>query len=153
MMNDPQELKQAVVKQFRDLLTKRIDVAQEAIAHLRSSAAEETKSSAGDKYETAREMISQEIGKHEMQISDARSQLAILNALDFGRRDLAAIGALVETDSGFFFLSTSAPKFSVDAVDIIPVSPHSPFGKNLSGKKAGDSITVNQRSYKIISVY
>lgn len=43
--------------------------------------------------------------------------------------------------------------FSVDAIEIITVSSGAPLVKALYSRKMGDSITIKDKSYKIISVY
>ena len=147
------EVKKKIIESCQASIRKRISEATDAILQLRSSAAEETKSSAGDKYETAREMISQEIEKQELQLADARNQLSVLATLDISVRQIALPGTVVETEHGAFFISTSAPAISLPNGKFVPVSPQSPLGSKLTGRKAGDTVVVNQRSFKVISVY
>jgi hypothetical protein len=152
-MTDRLTLKKQLADQCHQLIARRIDEASAAIAQLRASAAEETKSSAGDKYETAREMINQEIEKLAMQVEEARRQSATLSAMDLSLKGVALPGAVIETDRGAFFLSISIPSLTLGGNTYTPISTNSPLGLKLSGRKPGEEITVNQRSYKILSVY
>jgi hypothetical protein len=153
MMKDAALIKEEVAERCRQALERKVNEMSGAIQQLRNSAAEETKSSAGDKYETAREMIRQEIDKHEMQLNDARRQLSLLEGLPSRENATAMPGSLIETDQGFFFLSISSAPVSTNGITVVPVSLQSPLGAKLLGKRDGDSVIVNQRTYKILSVY
>ena len=74
-----------------------------------SSANEETKSSAGDKYETTREMIQQEIEKHSSSLAEAVKQKQFLQQITTGKRyEKIQPGSLVITDKNNFYIAISA---------------------------------------------
>jgi hypothetical protein len=56
----------------------RIETAKQAIDDAQQSANEETKSSAGDKYETGREMMQQETDRNQAQLNEANKLLIAL---------------------------------------------------------------------------
>ena len=57
-------IKQELYKQCKNYVSNCIDTAQKAIDDAVESANDDTKSSAGDKYETGREMMQQEIDRN-----------------------------------------------------------------------------------------
>jgi hypothetical protein len=60
------------------LVEEKINTAKAEIESAREAQQNETKSSAGDKYETSREMMTQEIEKHSKSLADAEQQKSIL---------------------------------------------------------------------------
>jgi transcription elongation GreA/GreB family factor len=97
-------------------LKSRLQTATEAMASLRESVASDTKSSMGDKYETAREM------------------------------------ALVQTSKGTFYLAAPMGKIAVEGTEIMVISPQSPAGRAMLGKKKDEIIKINESEYRINSV-
>lgn len=118
---------------------ERITMLRDAIAVAQSSANEETKSSAGDKYETGRAMAQLEIEKYSAQLSEAlRSKQALTQLASLPGGNVVQNGSLVSTDQGIFFISISAGQFSVDGQTVYAISTISPIGALLLGRKAGD---------------
>ena len=110
------------------------------------SANEETKSSAGDKYETGRAMAQIERDRHAQLFDQLRQERAVLDRIDpdfvFQR---VGLGALVTTSVGVFFVSISAGMVVIDGQKVIAMSPQSPLGASLMGKQAGDSFLFQQK--------
>lgn len=110
------------------------------------SANEETKSSAGDKYETGRAMAQIERDRHAQLFDQLRQERAVLDRIDpdfvFQR---VGLGALVTTSVGVFFVSVSAGMVVVEGQKVIAMSPQSPLGASLMGKQAGDSFLFQQK--------
>ena len=65
-----------------DYVKHRVQTAKQAIASARDAANNDAKSSAGDKYETTREMMNQEISRNEQLLSIAMHMQQILNRID-----------------------------------------------------------------------
>ena len=65
----------------------------------------ETKSSMGDKYETSREMIAQEIRNLQRQLSEVHNQMDALVKLNSAPSKSVELGALVETGAGLLYVS------------------------------------------------
>jgi len=134
-------------------LKNRLQTANEAMASLRESVAGDTKSSMGDKYETAREMAQQEQNKIGMQISMLQQWQGIFARIQPGQtHSIAGIGALVATNRGAFYLAAPMGKVVVDGSDIMMISPQSPAGKAMLGKQSGDSFELNGNVFQIESV-
>src|SRR5688500_1791797 len=104
-------IKEELLKGCIEHVQQRIDLARRAIDSLQRDANEETKSSAGDKYETGRAMVQQEIEKHLQQLSEAQRQMQILSEIKPDAPHLSArVGSVVRTDNGNYFLSVPAGK-------------------------------------------
>ena len=132
---------------------ERITRTQEEISKVQSSANEETKSSAGDKYETGRAMAQLEIERNTTQLSEAKKLQATMQSLNATRAsDVVIPGSLVTTSKGMFYIAISMGIVEFDRQKYFVVSVDSPIGKLLMGKKAGDIVTWNNQPYAIQSV-
>lgn len=135
-------------------IEQRIDTAQKAIAIAQASANEETKSSAGDKYETGRAMAQLEIEKNATQLAEAQKLKAALGQIKPEHpTNVVQSGSLVVTSQGNFYIAISAGQFTIDAVNYFSISPASPIGSKLIGLKEGIRFSFNTRIYQIEKVY
>lgn len=127
---------------------------QEKLKDLQESLQQETKSTAGDKYETGRAMVHIEQENTNRQHAELLLQQAELGTIDITLVSSIAIkGSLVETDRGLFFLSASLGKAIVEGREIYALSPRSPLGQHLLGCTPGKSIVVNKTNYTVKNVY
>ena len=124
-----------------------------AIADAQKSSTDDTKSSAGDKYETGREMAQQETNRNMAQLNEANKLLVALNRIGTtGAPVRAELGSVIITNNGNFYLAISAGVLTLNGKPFFAVSPASPIGNLLSGKKAGEEFTLNGKRYHIESV-
>jgi len=131
----------------------RIETAKQAIDDAQQSANEETKSSAGDKYETGREMMQQETDRNQAQLNEANKLLIALNQINIDiASPSAAPGSLVITDNGKFYLAISAGALTLNGEGYFAVSPASPIGGKLLGRTRGDEFNLNGKNYKVKDV-
>lgn len=139
-------MKQQLLTLLKTQFDTRVQAAQEAMQNAQDSANEETKSSAGDKYETGRAMAQIERDRHAQLFDQLRQERAVLDRIDpdfeFQR---VGLGALVTTSVGLFFVSVSAGMVVVEGQKVIAMSPQSPLGASLMGKQAGDSFLFQQK--------
>ncbi|MBP6385814.1 MAG: GreA/GreB family elongation factor [Pseudarcicella sp.] len=132
---------------------ERIDTAKFLMDEIQEAANNETKSSAGDKYETSRAMGQISKDMYTRQFYSANSEKEVLQKINLNLKfDFAFSGALVTTDIGVFFISISAGKIIHDHFTVIAVSPQSPIGAALYGKKAGDEFVFNSKTVVIKSI-
>ncbi|MEO6849300.1 MAG: 3-oxoacyl-ACP synthase [Mucilaginibacter sp.] len=144
------ELHNKCIKYVND----RIDTAKEALADLRQSASEETKSSAGDKYETGRAMMQQETDRSQTQLNEANKLMIALNQINSETiSDTAIPGSVVVTNNGKFYISISAGTLMVKEEVFFAVSPASPIGLSLKGQKAGNEFNLNGKIYRVEKIY
>ena len=122
------------------------------IADTRSSN-NDTKSSMGDKYETGREMLQQEINRLQNQANVFIQQRDFLKKISTHENSKVETGTLVETDKGWFYLSVSLGEFQFEGKKIFATSPETPLAIAMLNKKVGDNIVVNQMQQKIKSIY
>ena len=132
---------------------QRIDTAKQAIDDAQQAAGEETKSSAGDKYETSREMIQQETDRNQAQLNEANKLLVALNQINpNAATETAGPGSLVITNNGRFYVAISAGALTLNGDTYFAVSPASPVGISLKGQKAGGQFSLNGKQYFIESI-
>lgn len=142
--------KEQVHQQFIQLISEKIAMLKTAIADLRNSSANETKSSAGDKYETARAMLQIDINQLSKQLQEAQTQKAIFDKIDIYTDSKQVIaGSLVKTNKGYLFLSIAAGKIIVSGETVFALSPQSPLGLKLLGLKVNDKASINNTIYQI----
>lgn len=147
-------IKTELISFCQNYIEDHILAATEAIAEARKSSASETKSSAGDKYETSREMLQGVIEQHTHQLQEAQKlrenfQVIIQNPATSKK---ASAGSVIETDSGNFFLSIPAGITEIQGHKYAMISLYSPIGKLLIEKGKGDKLTFNGKEYTITKV-
>ncbi|WP_228411035.1 hypothetical protein [Chryseobacterium taklimakanense] len=99
--------KEELVNVIKSKIKDKIKGLEKLIAETRASN-NETKSSMGDKYETGREMLQQEINNLQVQLNEVIKQQSILQKLQIKNSQKVESGALVQTEKGLFFISVSA---------------------------------------------
>lgn len=136
------------------LVALKISEAEKALLDAREVINNETKSSAGDKYETTREMMQQEIRRIEQQLLNAKQLKQQLLAIDFDKQrgNHVQVGSYIETSNGNFLLGIALGSVSLEHKIYFIISPISPLGKLLLGKKPGAAVLFNNRSYQILTI-
>jgi len=147
-------LKQQLHSLCLTYIEQRIATAQEALDMVTGSANEETKSSAGDKYEITREMIQQEIEKHSAAIAEAVKQKQLLQQISTGRaHEKIQTGSLVITDKNNFYIAISVGALFVEEKKYLAISPSSPIAIQMIDKHTGDAFAFNNITHVIKEVY
>jgi len=149
-MNTIKDLKGLVYHKILEELDRKIEVISAAIASAKDSRNNDTKSSAGDKYETGREMMQIEIEKNEVllnQTAKQRKELARINVSEEFNK--VAFGSLVVTDKGTYFISIGIGKIQIDDQICYAISLASPIGALLKDKMLGDEVSFQGRSFVI----
>ncbi|WP_345951661.1 3-oxoacyl-ACP synthase [Mucilaginibacter sp. PAMB04274] len=133
-----------------EVVQQRMNAAQMAIAEAQQAANDDTKSSAGDKYETGREMAQQETNRNLTQLNEANKLMVALNQIGTsGKSATAEAGSVVITNNGKFYLSISAGTLNLNNETYFAISPASPIGIKMKACKKGDEFILNGKSYKI----
>lgn len=154
MAIDMMQLKLQLYNQCLAYSGSRIETAQLAISAARESANEDTKSSAGDKYETGRAMMQQEIDRHTLQLMEARKLKLLLEQIKPEHQsDDVQAGSLVVTNQGIFYIAVSAGTLSFNGNNYYAISALSPIGARLLGQKEGLSFDFNDKKYLIENIY
>ncbi len=132
------------------LLNDKIKILHTALNDLTLGAESDSKSSAGDKHETARAMMQLEQQKTKQQLDEALIQKDVLDKINITKKTLhVTLGSLVKTNKGFLFLSVALGKVIVDEHVVTTLSSQSPLGKKLLGCRANDVAEVNGIKYVI----
>lgn len=148
-----QETKTALFALCEAYVQQRINNARQAMESAQEAANSESKSSAGDKYETGRAMAQLERDRNAQLLAEAQKIVGDLARLNIEKKyETAQPGSVVTTNRGRFFISIGAGKLVSDGVDYVAVSPASPIGMALSGRKAGEMITFNKLAYNVQDV-
>ena len=134
-------------------INEKIAALDQEMRSIQSSASEETKSSAGDKYETGRAMLMLENEKLASQRDEAYKMQRLLSGIDPNKSsESVELGSLIETKQALYFISIGFGKIELDGQIIFAVSPASPIGAALNSKKVGEEIEFNGRQSRIIKV-
>jgi hypothetical protein len=143
-------LKQKIYEHCIELLDKKAEEVNSALRTVTESANNETKSSVGDKHETARAMMQLEQEKLSKQLIILLEQKAELEKMDITKTPLrVAKGSLVESDKGYLFVSVGLGKVIVEGKTIFAISPESPIGKKLMGLSENETAEMNGVKYLI----
>jgi transcription elongation GreA/GreB family factor len=145
------QFKQNIIEACKSNLSDKIQALSLIMQEVTDSANSETKSSAGDKHETARAMMQLEQEKLSKQITDLAEQKKEFDKIDFTKVSAQiGQGSLVETNKGFFLIASSIGKITVDDKIVFVISNKSPLAQQLIGLTTNDGFTFNSVGYQII---
>lgn len=146
-------MKEVLLDTVKEQLDERMQNAWTAMQAAQASANSESKSSAGDKYETARAMGQLDRDMHARMYEQARQERAMVERIDLATAfQKGAFGALLQTTMGTFFLAVSIGKLMIEKNTVMVISPQSPVGALLLGKQQGDTFTFRGVNYTIDAV-
>jgi len=132
------------------LLTNSIVHATKDYELAKESRDSDTKSSAGDKFETGREMMQREMDKISASIDQSKNQLNFLSKINLNRPySTVDLGCLIITDQGIYYISIGLGKVEINAELIYAVSLDSPIGQIFKGKRVGDILEFRGKTLKI----
>ena len=132
------------------IIEDKIKSLKAALSSLEESRNNETKSSAGDKYETSRAMLHMEEEKTRTQISKTNQLKLLLEKINPSESfDEVSLGCLLISNQGNYYISAPVGKVVLDDENYFCISMASPIGKQLRGKRKGDEIIFAERKIKI----
>ncbi|WP_312768197.1 hypothetical protein [Epilithonimonas sp.] len=143
--------KTELIKLINQRLSDKINNFEKLIAETRASN-NDTKSSMGDKYETGREMLQQEINNLQVQLNEVLKQQDFLKTILVKSSYKAEKGAIVKTERGLFFISVSLGEITFENQKIICISPESPLAKAMNGKLKDETFSLNNMNQRIIEI-
>ncbi|MCT2409736.1 GreA/GreB family elongation factor [Chryseobacterium antibioticum] len=144
--------KQELLNIIKTKITDKIRNFEHLIAETRASS-NDTKSSMGDKYETGREMLQQEINNLQRQLNESLNQLSVIQKISTEPSDKVQNGALVKTDKGIFYIAASVGEIMSGNQKVMAISAESPLAKAMLGKKSEEEFTINNIHQKIINIW
>ncbi len=147
------EIKSALLDTCIDYVKERIDTAELALADNRAGLEDDSKSSAGDKYETSREIVQQEVIRNELLLTEAHTMEQVLSRINIDTNfTTIQNGSLAITNHGNFFFAVAIGKVQVNKKDYFIISISSPLGQAFKDKQAGEKVVFNGMTYQIKEV-
>jgi transcription elongation GreA/GreB family factor len=156
--------KRAIIKKIIAKLTGELEIYFRAAQFSRAEATHES-SKAESKYDTRgleASYLARGQSKQAAELEIAIAEFEKLPVKKFADGEAIGIGALVELENGgeklFYFIGPRAGGTEVmhDRQEILVITPQSPLGEQLLGKKSGDRLELNlggaRNPVKIISV-
>lgn len=112
---------------------------------------EEEKNSAGDKYETSRETMTQDLNTLEAQIRQGKYDLEELYRLQTIKETPPSVqeGALIKLGVDWFLIAVSIGQVKVEDSKVFLMSKNSPLGELLIGKKKKDQVNFRGKMHLI----
>ncbi len=148
------KIKEELFNQCKQYVEDCINTAELAIQDARESANDDTKSSAGDKFETGREMMQQEIDRNRKQLEEAKKMKIALEQIEtYQASEIVHSGSLVITNFGKFYMSISRGQIQVDGDNYFAISGVSPIGLKLIRQKVGYTFDFNGKTFKIEAIF
>ncbi|MBK3518443.1 hypothetical protein [Carboxylicivirga marina] len=151
-MNDL-NIKIRLITELVQLIGSKIKRIKAAISDTSESMKNDTKSSAGDKFETGREMMQIELNKQQVQLGKQLHLQKDLKQINLNKTySTVEFGSLVQTNKGIYLMAIAHGKLNVEGIDYYALSMASPIGQALKGAKAGDTIHFNKQNIVIKEV-
>lgn len=149
-----ESFKTKVYNQCLAVVNERLNFLQQSISELMQGAANESKSSAGDKHETARAMMQLEQEKLTAQLGETLQQKNTLEKINtLQHQQIIAMGSLIKTNKGYLYFSVPIGKINVDGKDVMALSIQSPLGKKLMGLGVNEKTELNSHQYIIEEIF
>lgn len=146
-------IKKELLDQCQQDIEQRIQTIQTSLESIESARNNESKSSAGDKFETGRAMMQIEEDKSRRQLQEAmiaKNRLSQINIdKDYSKVE---VGSLVTTENGIYFIAIGQGKKTVKEKVHYCISPDAPIGKILFHHAVGDELVFNNKHFKILTI-
>ncbi|VAW26726.1 hypothetical protein MNBD_BACTEROID04-420 [hydrothermal vent metagenome] len=140
-MKDYLAIKEKLYEACLLFVNKKYNTVTTSIESYKKALFSETKSSAGDKHETGRAMLQLEMEKASQQLAVIIKMREALNKITLENSvGIICLGSLIFTNKLNYFLAISAGKIVIENKTYYAISTNSPIGKQLLGKKVGDTI-------------
>lgn len=116
-------------------LEAQIQELKSVMMEVQNSSNQETKSTAGDKHDTARAQAQNEVERLGNQLLNLEHMLLDLSKITTDSSEIVKPGSMVLTSCGRFYMSVSLGKMSFVDFDFFAISQQSPVGQMMMGKK------------------
>tara|TARA_B110000305_G_scaffold14594_1_gene13671 strand:- start:1887 stop:2303 length:417 start_codon:yes stop_codon:yes gene_type:complete len=133
--------KSVIISELNKQLLRKLTYLKTNLKQAIESRNSDTKSSAGDKFETSREMAQIEIHKIEIEILKTQQFITDL---------FSKVTQLIITDKGAFLISIPFGKLILNDEKIFCISKNAPITKHLITTKKNNNFFYNDMKYNII---
>ena len=138
---------------LQDLLREKAVALHVEIAATLQARNADTKSSAGDKHEVGRAMVQQELDQLEAQVDKLEAQWHELAQLpEVGTSDQVTLGSLVTTEHDRYLIAIGIGYVELGGERCAVISPASPIGQALLGKRIGEGGSLNGRTFTVQAI-
>lgn len=149
-----QQLKEQLMANIIDEIDERINAETLMIESARETANSDTKSSAGDKYETTRAMMHLEQEKYSQQLAESMELKKRAGSIPLDTvSEKVESGSVLSTSMGNFFIAVSAEEIEIEDEEYVPISLASPIGEALKSGKKGEAILFRNQTIKIYDLF
>jgi hypothetical protein len=146
-------LKQKIYNHYLQVINDKVQMLQQVLADLKESGSNETKSTAGDKHETALAMLQIEQANTRAQLQEVINKKDVLEKINPAVAAIKIVnGSLIKTNRGYLFLSVALGRAVVDGVTVMALSPQSPLGMQLMGLTVDGFAEINGNKYVVESI-
>ncbi len=133
------DIKKYILKKIIEIIDERIIASKHAVVAAKESRDNESKCSAGDKYEVGRTMVQLELEKSRVLLNKSLKLKNELTQLNLKRKNNKVnSGSLVITNQGNYFISIGIGKIEIENRLYYAISLASPIGERLYGKREGE---------------
>lgn len=147
------KLKSSLFLACQEYVNQRISRLNQSISELENDLENETKSSAGDKYETSREMINTEINKLSTQLQEFKKLKEVVYiARQKPSSHCIQLGSYVETSKANYLLAIPAGELSSESKKVYAIGINSPIALLIIGKQVGEDFMFNGETIKITTI-
>ena len=134
-------------------IEEKVNIITSVLNSAQDSANSETKSTAGDKHDTARAMAHLESEKNASQLVEINKLKKVLPYLkDHKNKGIIELGSIVKTSGANYYISISLGKIKINSETYFSISALTPIGRLLIGKTVKDSIVFNGQSITILEI-
>lgn len=145
--------KTKLIHEIKALIQSKMMALDHEIKSLQDDQQADTKSSAGDKFETSREMLQLEINQRAQARGAFAAQVQLLERFAAYKHSTRVNeGSLVLTTDGLYFLGIGLGRVQIADGEVFCVSRNSPVGRILLGKLPGDKLILQNREQVIKQV-
>lgn len=146
-------LKKKLYDKCISFVAKKLDTFNQIISANQNALQSESKSSAGDKHETGRAMLQLEMEKASQQYTVISQMNEVLQKITLqNKSEIAKLGTIIYTTKGNYFLAISIGEVLINDKIFYVISPSSPIGTLLLGKRVGEDFIFNGVKINIIDI-
>ncbi|WP_298532059.1 3-oxoacyl-ACP synthase [uncultured Algibacter sp.] len=153
-MNENLNTKKDLYRFCSAFVEGRLETIKSTIKDIQISLTTETKSSAGDKYETGRAMLHLEREKAGNQLVEIQKVKETLSKIDIDKSlEKVGLGSVVFTSNLNYFIAISAGEIMVKGVKFYAVSASTPIAKLLLSKTVGNHVQFRNSTFTITKIW
>lgn len=143
------EFKAGVIEQCKKEVLEKMMLCENLLSDLKKDISNETKSSAGDKFETSREMMQQEREKAEAQIQRLNKSLYFLESISGEKSSKVESGAMIRSGNLLLFFVPGFNNLEFEDKKIYTAAINSPIGQALKALSLNEKVIFNGKTYRI----